>query len=139
MVLEMRYKFKKIYNPQCDLMNIFMIVENQGGIKTRQHPAKFQERNSNQSYFRGWESGGGGGGGGGGGESQDFMQNALEKLELQTILKEKENQTIIVCSFKNFRATNSNPAGIYLLKVNNRNTETRCEICLKLIIKTPDY
>ena len=29
------------------------------------------------------------------------------------------------------------PAGIYLLKVNNRNTRTRCEICLKLTIKTP--
>ena len=26
--------------------------------------------------------------------------------------------------------------GIYLLKVNNRNTRTRCEICSKLIIKT---
>ena len=30
-----------------------------------------------------------------------------------------------------------NPAGIYLLKVNNRNTRTRCEICSKLTIKTP--
>ena len=30
------------------------------------------------------------------------------------------------------------PAGIYLLKVNNRNTTTRCEICLKLTIKTPE-
>ena len=29
-------------------------------------------------------------------------------------------------------------AGIYLLKVNNRNTATRCEICLKLTIKTPE-
>ena len=28
-------------------------------------------------------------------------------------------------------------ADIYLLKVNNRNTRTRCEICLKLTIKTP--
>ena len=28
------------------------------------------------------------------------------------------------------------PAGIYLLKVNNRNTRTRCEICSKLTIKT---
>ena len=27
------------------------------------------------------------------------------------------------------------PAGIYLLKVNNRNTGTRCEICSKLTIK----
>ena len=26
--------------------------------------------------------------------------------------------------------------GIYLLKVNNRNTKARCEICSKLIIKT---
>ena len=30
------------------------------------------------------------------------------------------------------------PAGIYLLKVNNRNTRTRCEICSKLIIKIPE-
>ena len=28
------------------------------------------------------------------------------------------------------------PAGIYLLKVNNRNTRTTCEICSKLTIKT---
>ena len=28
--------------------------------------------------------------------------------------------------------------GIYLLKVNNRNTRTRCEICTKLTIKTPE-
>ena len=28
------------------------------------------------------------------------------------------------------------PAGIYLLKVNNRNTRTRCEICSKLTINT---
>ena len=33
---------------------------------------------------------------------------------------------------------NANPAGIYLLKVNNRNTRTRCEICSKLTIKTPE-
>ena len=32
----------------------------------------------------------------------------------------------------------NNPAGIYLLKVNNRNTRTRCEICSKLTIKTPE-
>ena len=30
------------------------------------------------------------------------------------------------------------PAGTYLLKVNNRNTRTRCEICLKLTTKTPE-
>ena len=27
-------------------------------------------------------------------------------------------------------------AGIYMLKVNNRNTRTRCEICFKLTKKT---
>ena len=30
------------------------------------------------------------------------------------------------------------PAGNYILKVNNRNTRKRCEICSKLTIKTPD-
>ena len=31
-----------------------------------------------------------------------------------------------------------NPAGIYLLKVNNSNNRTRCEKCLKLTINTPE-
>ena len=30
------------------------------------------------------------------------------------------------------------PAGIYRLKVNNRNIRTRCEIYSKLTIKTPE-
>ena len=30
------------------------------------------------------------------------------------------------------------PAEIYLLKVNNRNTRTRCEICSKLTTNTPE-
>ena len=30
------------------------------------------------------------------------------------------------------------PAGISLLKVNNRNTRTRCKICLKVTMKTPE-
>ena len=34
--------------------------------------------------------------------------------------------------------TTFNPANIYLLKVNNRNTRKRCEICLKSTIKTPE-
>ena len=36
------------------------------------------------------------------------------------------------------RKMQTRPATIYLLKVNNRNTRTRCEICSKLIIKTPE-
>ena len=31
-----------------------------------------------------------------------------------------------------------NPAGIYMLKVNKRNTRTKCEICSKLTIKIPE-
>ena len=31
-----------------------------------------------------------------------------------------------------------NPAGNYMFKVNNRNTQARCEICSKLTIKTPE-
>ena len=34
--------------------------------------------------------------------------------------------------------TISSSAGIYLLKVNNRNTRTRCEICSKMTIKIPE-
>ena len=30
------------------------------------------------------------------------------------------------------------PVGIYLLKVNNRSARTRCEICSKLTVKTPE-
>ena len=30
------------------------------------------------------------------------------------------------------------PVGIYLFKVNNKSTRTKCEICSKLTIKTPE-
>ena len=42
-----------------------------------------------------------------------------------------------VCSFKYFRnklLDSQYSAGIYLLKVNKRNSKTRCEICSKLTI-----
>ena len=41
--------------------------------------------------------------------------------------------------FQDFFAIHSKlvyPAGIYLVKVNNRNTRTRCDVCSKLTIKT---
>ena len=37
-----------------------------------------------------------------------------------------------------FLSDSAYPAGIYLFKVNNRNTRTRCEICSKLTINTPE-
>ena len=36
------------------------------------------------------------------------------------------------------KKNNTNLAGNYMFKVNNRNTRTRCEICSKLTIKTPE-
>ena len=33
---------------------------------------------------------------------------------------------------------NAVPAGNYMFKVNNRNSRTRCKICLKLTKKTPE-
>ena len=36
------------------------------------------------------------------------------------------------------KISGSFPAGNYMFKVNNRNTRTRCEICSKLTIKTPE-
>ena len=39
---------------------------------------------------------------------------------------------------KEAKTNATNPAAIYLLKVNNRNTRTRCEICSKLTIKIPE-
>ena len=40
--------------------------------------------------------------------------------------------------FHHWYCTLSSPAGIYLPKVKNRNTRTRCEVCSKLTIKTPE-
>ena len=45
------------------------------------------------------------------------------------------SQTFMMERF--FKIVNS-AAGIYLLKNNNRNTRTRCEISSKLTIKTPE-
>ena len=39
---------------------------------------------------------------------------------------------------KEIYRVNLHPTGIYLLKVNNRNTKTRCEIRSKLTINTPE-
>ena len=41
-------------------------------------------------------------------------------------------------SIVNDRLYQSFPANIYVLKVNNRNTRKRCEICSKLTIKIPE-
>ena len=51
------------------------------------------------------------------------------------------NEVSAVSSFLNWdkyfpQGHCNNPADIYLLKINNGNTRTTCEICSKLAIKT---
>ena len=77
----------------------------------------------------------------------------LDKIKSLSQLNEHEVNTnvtdidfIVNCITKNtnrvnrrtFTSTCGSPVGIYMFKVNNRNTRTRCEICSKLIIKTPE-
>ena len=54
--------------------------------------------------------------------------NLVYLLYLRTFLVETDKSLILKCY----------PAGIYLLKVNKRNTRTRCEICSALTIKTSE-
>ena len=52
---------------------------------------------------------------------------------------ELTNAFIILYFWSGFKVKmQANPVDIYLLKVNNRNTKTRCETCSKLTIKTPE-
>ena len=41
-------------------------------------------------------------------------------------------------ALKSIKATCKDPVGIYMFKVNNGNTKTRCEVCSDLTIKTPE-
>ena len=59
-----------------------------------------------------------------------FQKKAQEQFFHHILCMIFQELTHIYCK-------NSTPAGIYLLKVNNRNTGARCEICSKLIIKIP--
>ena len=60
------------------------------------------------------------------------IENKISK-NLGPLYKAKKiNAEALKCFFY------THPAGIYLFKVNNRNTRTRCEICSKLTINTPE-
>ena len=75
---------------------------------------------------------------------------ALELIDIFGVkFAKKENDIFIaVCivSFFTKRAIRPSfmtyflldPVGTYVFKVNNRNTRTRCKICSKLTIKTPE-
>ena len=59
----------------------------------------------------------------------------VKSLFLITDQYVEDDRSFLMSCQKNI--ARSNPAGIYLLKVNNRNTRT-CEICSKLTIKIPE-
>ena len=48
------------------------------------------------------------------------------------------NVSLIRVEKKKLLGRNNNPANIYLLAFNNRNTRKRCEICLNSTTKTPE-
>ena len=57
------------------------------------------------------------------GGKETTIQHCISKLSIQMFIKRK---------------IRAGKTCIYLLKVGNRNTRTRCEICSKLKIKTPE-
>ena len=69
-------------------------------------------------------------------------KSLLIRKECIILLRDRQNREINkeirVQTDQEFEQNEINPTGIYLLKVNNRNTRTRCEICSKLTIKTPE-
>ena len=68
MVLAMRYKCKKKHvKPHCDVTNILMIVKIKGTIILESNQPDFKGKIVANRISGGWES-------------QDFIQNALEKL-----------------------------------------------------------
>ena len=50
----------------------------------------------------------------------------------------KETLEDVALLSDNKGSQDSDPAGNYIFKVNNKNTRTRCVICSKLTIKTPE-
>ena len=57
----------------------------------------------------------------------------LSKQEINALCYHHER-----CSSVSWANIYLHPAVIYILRVHNRNTRTRCEICSKLTIKTPE-
>ena len=57
------------------------------------------------------------------------------KFNIHITLPRMSYERLIYARSIGYFASEDYPAGIYLLKVNNRNSRTRCEICSKLTIK----
>ena len=60
-----------------------------------------------------------------------------KNISVRSLFKTKHNYVISYFMHLYYVPPCYFPAGIYLLKVNNRNTRTKCDICSKLTIKIP--
>ena len=65
-------------------------------------------------------------------------ESFCEVLQIVYHFEEMKNRRNFLQDHSNERTSNNAPVGIYLLKVSNRNTRTRCEICSELTIKVPE-
>ena len=104
-VRKSRFKF---FIPICNLLTYFRNVP-------FLYLLKMSEKQRFAEFFRGHRN-------------RTFCFNGL-KTEIKVL-----TLYVPVISFISVRYQCIFPAGIYLLKVNNRNTRTRCEICSKLNI-----
>ena len=59
-------------------------------------------------------------------------------LDLQNVDNARTTHQSAICALISLIFDGLSPINIYLFKVNNRNTRTRCETCSKLTIKTPE-
>ena len=67
-----------------------------------------------------------------------FSRRFLDENTLGICYEASEkNELVNYVSYK-VKPSLNYPAAIYLLKVNTRNTRTRCEMCSKLTIKAPE-
>ena len=72
-------------------------------------------------------------------QSIDLQCKSVDRWMYDGKIPFNEFKAIVsVVSIRNSEKIITYPAGIYLLKINNRNTRTRCEICSKLTVKTPE-
>ena len=72
----------------------------------------------------------------------DILAGVPPSILVNRVLTEVVNRSIPTVDLNSRQSVelliNGNPAGICICKINNRNTRTRCEICSKLTIKTPE-
>ena len=68
-------------------------------------------------------------------------QNESARTNLLKSKIDRSQEELLILRFlemRGLRTKRRNPADNYMFKVKNRNTRSRCEICSKLTLKTPE-